>query len=145
MKKDFDRWNKKKKHLDQGVFKNFVHEREVWWCALGLNIGVESDGKHVNFERPVLVIRKFSREAVLVVPLTTRIKPNPYYVVDSHKDGDFAAMISQVRLISTKRLLRKIYKMDESVFEKICVAVSDLIRLNDRPRLTPGPRRTNVH
>jgi mRNA interferase MazF len=69
MEKDFDRWNKKKKTLHQTHFTHFVHEREVWWCALGANVGVEADGKHDNFERPVLVLRKFNRDAVLVVPL----------------------------------------------------------------------------
>jgi hypothetical protein len=58
MEKDFDRWNKKKKTLHQTDFTDFVHEREVWWCALGANVGVEADGKHDNFERPVLVPSK---------------------------------------------------------------------------------------
>jgi mRNA interferase MazF len=56
MEKDFDRWNKKKKALNETDFTDYVHEREVWWCALGVNVGLEADGKHDNFERPVLVL-----------------------------------------------------------------------------------------
>jgi mRNA interferase MazF len=119
MIKDFDRWNRRKKRLDATTFDRYVHEREVWWCALGVNIGVEADGKHDNSERPVVVLYKFSRDAVLVVPLTSVAKPNPYYVSFSHDDRVFAAVFSQIRLISTKRLLRKIYRMDRRIFDEI--------------------------
>ena len=51
----------------------------MWWCALGINVGVETDGKHGNFERPVLVLMKFNKDAVLVVPLSSNAKRNPYY------------------------------------------------------------------
>jgi mRNA interferase MazF len=97
MEKDFDRWNKKKKVLNKADFIDYVHEREVWWCALGVNVGVEADGKHDNFERPVLVLRKFSRDAVLVVPLTSRVKRNRYYAPFMHGGNMFAAVISQMR------------------------------------------------
>jgi hypothetical protein len=30
MQKDFDTWNEKKKTLERELFRNFVHEREVW-------------------------------------------------------------------------------------------------------------------
>jgi mRNA interferase MazF len=119
MKKDFDGWNKRKKKLDRVEFDQYVHEREVWWCAVGVNIGVEANGKHANFERPVLVLRKFNRHAVLVVPLTSRVKPNPYQWPFQHDGKLFAAVYSQMRLISTKRLLRKIYRMDELIFDDI--------------------------
>ena len=62
MEKDFDRWNEKKKYTHKREFADHVHEREVWWSALGVNIGVEIDGKHENFERPVLVVRKFNND-----------------------------------------------------------------------------------
>jgi DDE superfamily endonuclease len=37
--------------------------------------------KHDDFERPVLILRKFNRDAVLVVPLTSRPKENPYHAI----------------------------------------------------------------
>jgi mRNA interferase MazF len=119
MAKDFDRWNTRKKRLHKSIFTRYVHEREVWWCALGINIGVEADGKHDNFERPVLVLRKFNRDAVLIVPLTSRAKPNPYQWPFRHEEKLFAAVFSQMRLISTKRLLRKMYRMDRRIFDEI--------------------------
>jgi mRNA interferase MazF len=143
MRKDFDRWNEKKKTLNEVTFSDYVHEREVWWCALGINVGVEADGKHDNFERPVLVIRKFNTDAVLVVPLTSRVKKNPYHAVFKHDGETFSAVVSQIRLVSTKRLLRRLYRMDSSIFEKIQSTMPMAIR--NRPPLSWGPRGPHGH
>ena len=143
MEKDFDSWNKRKKSLHGDTFSGYVHAREVWWCALGINIGVEADGKHDNFERPVLIIRKFNRDSILVVPLTSRPKQNPYHVPFVHEGEEFAAVISQMRLISTNRLLRWIYKMDTGIFTKILASVSEVVLQlppTNRPPLARRPR-----
>ena len=146
MKKDFDGWNKKKKDLHAGTFSDFVHEREVWWCAVGANIGVEADGKHDNFERPILVLRKFNKDSVLIVPLTLQPKDNPYHIVAEHNGEKFAAVISQMRMISTKRLLRLVYKMDSDIFFRIQTAVSEMVvSQRNRPPLARGPRWPHGH
>jgi len=95
--------------------------------AIGANIGVEADGKHDNFERPILVLRKFSKEAVLAAPITSRIKNDLHHVVYTHDEREFAVIISQIRLISTRRLLRRIFTMDSSIFEKINTSISGMI------------------
>ena len=119
MAKEFVRWNERKKLLDRIEFDYYVHEREVWWCAVGLNVGVESDVKNDDFERPVLVLRKFNRDSVLIVPLSSRLKDNPYHVQFRHEGETAAAVISQIRLVSTKRLLRRMYRIDSGFFDKI--------------------------
>ncbi|MDO8548207.1 MAG: type II toxin-antitoxin system PemK/MazF family toxin [bacterium] len=119
MVKDFDRWNEAKKQTDKSIFNDFVHARDVWWCALGVNVGVKQDGKHDTFERPILVLRKFNKDMVLAVPLSTRIKKNPYNVIFTHEGEEFSALISQVRIISTKRLKRYMYKMSSNIFDEI--------------------------
>jgi mRNA interferase MazF len=145
MKKDFDRWNERKKTLHKSKFMDFVNERDVWWCSVGVNIGVETDGKHQNFERPVLVLRKFSAEGVLVVPLTLHVqKGNRYHVVGLHDGKEFSAVISQVRLVSTKRLLRFVYRMDQVVFDLIVSTTVGMI--TDRPpAYAGGLGGRNVH
>ena len=61
--KDFDKWNKRKKKIDYNNTKNILPKiKEVWWLSIGLNVGVEEDGKNSNFERPVLVVRVFNRQ-----------------------------------------------------------------------------------
>jgi mRNA interferase MazF len=143
MTKEFDRWNEKKKALDRTEFDDYVHEREVWWCALGLNVGVEADGKNDDFDRPVLVLRKFNRDSVLIVPLSSRIKDNPYHVKFQHEGETAAAVISQIRLVSTKRLLRRMYRMDSGIFDTIQRAV--LLSIQNRPPLARGPRGPHGH
>ena len=79
--KDFDLWNNKKKIIDQKEISEqmFFNEREIWWGSLGINIGFEQDGKNEEFERPLLIIKKFNRSVVWVVPLTTSDKSNKFY------------------------------------------------------------------
>lgn len=127
MQKDFDTWNNKKKELDNNAFSDYVHTQEVWWCSLGINIGFEQNGKHELFERPVLIIKKFSNDVVLIIPLSTKTRQNIYYFNFTHNSNEFSALLSQVRLISTKRLNRKIYKMDDVVFNNIRNAFKQLI------------------
>jgi mRNA interferase MazF len=127
MGKDFDKWNVRKMELEESTSSYYVHTREVWWCAIGLNIGFEQDGKNDLFERPVLVIKKFSRHSVLVVPLTSSIKNTLYHSVFLYKNTEYAALVSQVRMISTKRLSRILYTMDNDVFDKIRDEVRGMI------------------
>lgn len=114
--KDYDAWNKKKKAVQAGEFQRFVHEREIWWCSIGLNIDDEEDGKNDQFERPVLVIKKFNRHVVLVVPLTTKFKDNKYYFSFEHDNIKFAAILSQLRLVSTKRFSRRVRRINKNLF-----------------------------
>ena len=41
MKKDFKSWHGKKESLHHEKERPFFHEREVWFCSLGVNIGFE--------------------------------------------------------------------------------------------------------
>ncbi|MDQ7009415.1 MAG: hypothetical protein Q9M94_03950 [Candidatus Gracilibacteria bacterium] len=59
MEKDFDKWNKLKKNINNKKQKFYVKEREVWSVKMGQNVGFEEDGKGKDFERPVLVLKKF--------------------------------------------------------------------------------------
>ena len=43
------------------------------------------------------------------------------------KGQEFAAVISQVRLLSTKRLLRKMYVIDERIFQPIQKRIKHMI------------------
>lgn len=127
-KKDFDRWNEKKKGVEKRDWGNalFVSAREVWWCAVGINVGSEIDGKSGGFERPVLVIRIFSQDGFLGIPLTSKDKGNRYAVPVCHEKGMSFANTSQLRLFSKKRMLRKIGMVEMGDFKKVLVALKDL-------------------
>src|SRR5262249_6682962 len=36
MEKDFDRWNRHKKKINDAADRPFYHAREIWWCAVGI-------------------------------------------------------------------------------------------------------------
>ena len=127
MKKDFDKWNSRKKELNGGQ-SNFYRARDIRWCSLGINIGFEQDGKNQTYRRPVLVIKGFSSNVCLIVPLTTSTKINPYHInigVISGKDN--FVIISQIRLIDTKRLHDRIAILDQNKFDEIRKAIRNLI------------------
>lgn len=109
MEKDFDKWNSEKKTVDKKVINKdlFFYPREIWWCSAGLNIGVEANGKNDNFERPILIIKKFNSEMIWSVPLTTKCKDNKYYYKLEHESVKSWVVVSQIKTVSTKRLLRK--------------------------------------
>lgn len=128
MFKDFDTWNAQKKEIHESGENKFYGPREVWWCSLGTNIGFEQDGTGEAGERPVLVLKGFSKDVCLVIPLTTSTKKNLYHVPMGEIDGRKAsAIISQIRLVDTKRFINKVTMIEESLFEEIRKAVKNLI------------------
>lgn len=127
MNKDFDKWNERKKEINNSKV-NYYHQREIRWCSLGVNIGFEQDGTSDDYRRPVLVIKGFSRNVCLVVPLTTSIKRNPYHFDIGKVEGKNAfAILSQIKLIDTKRLHDRLAVLDKEKFEEIRKAIRDLI------------------
>ena len=129
MNKDFDSWNKIKKDT-QSVddYLPLYHERQIRWCRLGANIGFEQDGTGEGFSRPVLILKGFNRHVCVVLPLTTSTKENKYYVPISIIDGRKASVIiSQIRLIDTKRLDKQIATLDKKIFSSIRKTVKDML------------------
>jgi mRNA interferase MazF len=128
MEKDFDRWNDHKKQVHARDDVPDYHAREVWWCTLGTNIGFEQDGTGIGHARPVLVLKGFSRNVCVIVPLTTSKKVSHYHwPAGKIEDRVAFAIISQLRLIDTRRLTNKIATMDAMTFKKIRNAVRDIL------------------
>lgn len=103
-----------------------IEERDVFWCALGHNVGHESNGKSEWFSRPVLIVRKFNKHIVFAVPLSTQMKDNPYYTFITFQGKKQAAMISQLRIIDTGRFYKKIGVLDEQDFYKVTGSIKKL-------------------
>ncbi len=125
--KDFDQWNIKKKQTDsKSVDRNlFIHTREVWWCSIGINIGVEIDGKNNDFERPVLLVKKFNGMMFWGIPLTSKKKDHPYIIKVEHSKGISYANLAQLRLLSSKRILRKVGVISKESFDSVLVQLRD--------------------
>ncbi len=126
MEKDFDGWNKKKQSLDEKAprYDFYYDEREVWWCSVGVNVGVEADGKNEHFERPALVVKKFNGLMFLGVPLTAKEKTGEHYLKVFHDAGVSFAALSQIRIFSTNRMLRKLGVITEESFRETLSRIS---------------------
>lgn len=126
--KDFDSWNNQKKEIHNFGDNKLYNARDLWWCNLGINIGFEQDGTGKNRERPVLILKGLSKNTCLVVPLTKSLKQhNMRIFVGKVNEKKSSVIISQIRIVDTKRLINKIGKIKESKFEEIRKAVKDLI------------------
>ena len=123
MEKDYQIWTPIKKTLNNVEKPRlFFHEREIWYCHLGENIGFEQDGRGDDFLRPVVIIRKFNNEVFWGVPLTRTKKDLPFYFAFTlQTDTEVpveksTAVLSQVRLVDAKRLRRMIGYISEEDF-----------------------------
>ena len=124
--KKFDEWNKVKKNLQTSVNGPVIFkERDVWWCSLGVNIGDEEDGKNQLFERPVLVLKKFNSKFALVLPMSTKMKANPYYFLLENE----SVLLSQIRPVSVLRFNRFIKRLSTYEAFEITWRFIDLLLL----------------
>lgn len=125
--KDFDEWNKSSKFLDTKEIEVFSHERQIWWCALGVNIGSEQDGKGEHFKRPVVILRNLRRDLVLIAPITSKINSHSDRVMISLLGKECQILLSQIRVISTKRLLRREGRIRKIIFQEAIIKVAKLV------------------
>lgn len=124
---EFDQWNNLKKNLEKKPIKIYPQERDVWICTIGRNVGAEQNGGPEQFTRHVLVLKKFNNEMFWGIPLSTKQKSLDFYFnFTDPENNEIAAIIAQLRLFSTKRFARKIYKLDKGHF----TAIQRLVALN---------------
>ena len=125
--KNFDIWNEQKKKIDESNPK-FYKERDIWWCKIGLNVGLEQDGSGEQFQRPILVLKGLSRDTFLAIPITSSENKNKNRIsIGMIDDKNSFVIISQIRTLDTKRLTTKITRMNKDLFETIRKAVKDLL------------------
>ncbi len=129
--KDYDIWNglKKKIQFENSPVKYFPQEREVWMSSLGKNIGHEQNGSGNNFSRPVLVVKKFNNHMFWCVPLSTKQKKFDFYFNFTDPNNQKVSVIlAQLKLVSIKRLKRKLYEIDVDILEKMKGKLRNFIR-----------------
>jgi len=126
---DFVAWTKIKIriHLNESKKDFYFKPREIWYASLGVNIGFETDGKNDKFERPVLIIRVFSADVLWILPLTSKNKQGRYYYQFNFEDQSSSVILSQLRLISSKRLLRKMGMLSKNDFKNIKLSLRNFL------------------
>jgi len=122
--------------------KNFPHpkRRQIWWCVIGLNVGSEQSCSE-GFERPVLVLKVFG-SMFWGLPITNsdpegKKLTNPlFYKIDgisyktsSDREKTLEGYIAlhQLRVFDSRRLKRKILRLDIKLFSIIKKEVQNLL------------------
>ena len=125
----FDIWNIKKKLLDTKKRKILFKEGEIWWCSIGKNIGEEVYGKGISFRRPVIILKKLSRNSCIVIPTTTKTRSGSWYRHIRVRDIDRWAMLNQIRFISGNRLWVRESTLSAEQFSELKQSVALLLGL----------------
>jgi mRNA-degrading endonuclease toxin of MazEF toxin-antitoxin module len=118
----YDEWNIRKKVLAVKDNNLYAHEREIFWCSLGCNIGVETNGSGDYFERPVIIMKVYNNQSALILPITSKNKADRFHFKISVKNKDAWVKVTQARTVSTLRLRKKIEYLHKETFSKLyCV------------------------
>ena len=102
--KRFDEWMGVKEKIHYAENLPTIRDRQVWWCALGENVGVEVNGKSGAFSRPILIFKKINRYSFLGVPLTSVPHYDKWHAQFTFQEKDSFAKLTQIRVLSTSRL-----------------------------------------
>ena len=117
--KDFDTWNGAKKRVQRETRSINIRAGEVRWVAVGVNIGDEIDGKGTSFTRPSLVVTVSGSSTALIVPMSTKTKDITGYIVLKWKEKRVSFCIHQMRVVSQKRILKRVGKLSDRKFQYI--------------------------
>jgi mRNA-degrading endonuclease toxin of MazEF toxin-antitoxin module len=125
--KNFEKWMVQKENLNNSQVNKWCRAKEVWWCSVGQNVGYEEDGKDEKRLRPVVVLRNFGFHTALVVSLTTSQKNSSFHFdLGIVAEKRSFAIISQIKLVDTKRLFKQIDVLERGVFDKLKIAIKNL-------------------
>ncbi len=132
MEEGLDEWHKLQDSLNKRTDFPRPKRRQVWWCAVGYNIGSEQSCT-IGFQRPVLVLRVFG-SIFWGLPITSsdpegkkddnplfyKIEGIPYLSPSGEKKNlEGYVALHQLRAYDSRRLQRKILKMELGLFELI--------------------------
>lgn len=114
----FIEWNQRKTLLESQVKKHIVKKRQFWLFYVGVNVGNE-ESKSAPFVRPGLVVNNYLKwDLLLIAPLTSKYNENLndlYMKIDGTEywlDKDSYVIMNQFKVISKKRLIRKLNDKD---------------------------------
>lgn len=117
-KKPFSGWHGKKENIHKREPVKF-NEREIWWVAVGVNVGYEIDGKGEDFLRPTLILKKTSKENFIGIPITSNKKELPGYFIYQSKVIDGSIIFEQARVMSSRRLIDRMEIVSKNRFRNV--------------------------
>lgn len=124
--KHFDEWNEVKKMRHSFGRVPVIKDGEIWWCAMGENVGVEINGKHERFSRPILILKKLSRFGFMGIPLTSQGHEGNWYTTFVFRGKEQTAVLAQARVMSVSRLYEKMGDTTNGDFKQVKEAFARL-------------------
>lgn len=125
-KKHFDIWMPLKMRIHFAERRWEFREREIWWMAIGENVGTEVNGKGSNFLRPVLIVRKYGPRGFFGVPLSSKMHKGMWYTSFKSSGKLQCALLSQSGSFCSYRLYGFMGRISKKDFVKI---IGDLEKL----------------
>ncbi|CAA6800888.1 MAG: Unknown protein [uncultured Campylobacterales bacterium] len=98
---------------------------------MGQNIGFEQNGKGKDFVRPIIILKKFNKYMFFGIPLSTKMKEGRFYYtfdfIKANKKVTNIALLSQMKLYNTNRLLNKIGVINKEDFKNLVDSFKNLL------------------
>lgn len=113
--KHFEEWMELKEELHFGESGPKINDGDIWWCALGENVGVEINGKSSRFSRPVLIMKRLSGLGFMGIPLTSQRKTGSWYTEFKFLDKKQFAALCQARVLSVSGSTQKLDKYQNPI------------------------------
>ena len=123
--KKFDKWNGVKTNLEKKEKLALFKQRDIFWA----NIGFEQGGKGDDFTRPILIIKKFSKQMFFAVPLSTQEKDGSFFFNFNFLSKQSTALLVQAKMYDVKRLDKKIGTINKNDFTKLRLKLKELLEL----------------
>jgi len=117
--KDYKDWMRVKTLINNEAPIRSIKEGDVWWAAMGENVGVELDGKNEKYSRPVVVLKKHGKFCFTGVPLTSREHDGSWYVSFEFQMKKQTAVLLQTKLFDVRRLYERIGRVPNSDLKMI--------------------------
>lgn len=124
----YEEWAQIQQRLNSRTAFPTIQEGQIWWCCLGKNIGYEINGKGSEFMRPVLIVRKLAERWIAIVPLTSQPKTGSWYAPFKFQGKEEYAVLSQLRSIDPRRLLRYMGRTPKQRLNEIRQGLAKLYR-----------------
>jgi mRNA interferase MazF len=119
----------------------FFKEGEIWWCHIGMNVGVEVFGKGSKFMRPVLILKKFDGTSFLGAPLTSSLQEGSWRIPLTSAGKEGMVILDQIRTMDSARLTRRLEELNENMFNQIKESLASMV---NPPKfiIPPAPEET---
>lgn len=135
--KNYKKWMARKSVINNSPRRRSVREGDIWWAAVGENVGVEIDGKNEKFSRPIVILKKHNGLCFTAVPLTSQRHDGSWYATFEFHDKKQTAVLIQSRLMDSSRLYDRIGRMSKKDFDYVRKRYVNLFKKYD-PLISRG-------